>query len=204
MITREQLIQIVGKNKESIVDNVITPLNNCLEKYAINNKLRICHFLAQVLHESGAFRYTKENLNYSAEGLLKTFGKYFKTLEDAKKYERQPEKIANKVYANRYGNGSEESGDGYKYCGRGFIQTTFKSNYNNLSKSFNIDFINQPQLLEIPEWACLSAGYYWKSKNLNLLADKDALIEITKKINGGLIGLKDREGWLNICKTVLK
>jgi len=169
------------------------------EKYKINNVERISHFLAQTNYESGYMNYVEENLNYSAERLLKVFPKYFKTLDEAKEYEYKGEKIANKVYANRMGNGSEASGDGWKYRGRGLIQLTGKNNYLEFSRWYNDSkiFVDSPDLLLQPQFAVLSAFFYWDTHKLN-----DYIVEnvddyticklLTKKINGGLHGLQDR------------
>lgn len=171
-----------------------------LDKYKINTSLRLSHFFAQIKHESN-LKPINENLNYSSTGLLSTFGKYFDA-KSAAIYARNPEKIANKVYANRMGNGDENSGDGWKYKGRGFIQITGKSNYTALSKSTGKDYINNPGLLLNEADAMLSALWFWDSKNLNSLADKDDINLITKSINGGLNGLDDRKKNLNYYKTL--
>jgi len=169
------------------------------EKYKINNVERISHFLAQTNYESGYMNYVEENLNYSAERLLKVFPKYFKTLDEAKEYEYKGEKIANKVYANRMGNGSEASGDGWKYRGRGLIQLTGKKNYEKFSKWYNDSsiFVDNPDLLLQPQFAVLSAFFYWDINNLNsYIVDNENAYNIckalTKKINGGYNGLEER------------
>lgn len=202
-ITIDQLKAISNK-KEDLLNKFLPYLNEVFKNYEINSALRINHFLSQCLHESNVFSALKENLNYSAEGLLKTFKKYFKDIIEAKKYERNPEKIANHVYCNRMGNGDEKSGDGFKYIGRGILQTTGKNNYQKLKDEFKIDFIKNPELLENPEWAVKSAALYWKLNNLNILADKDDLNGITLKINGGTNGLKERGELLKKCKEVIK
>lgn len=168
------------------------------DNYGLNTKLRIAHFMAQIEHESG-LKAIAENLNYSSEGLLKTFKKYF-TLETAKLCARNPVVIANIVYANRMGNGNVISGDGYKFRGRGFIQITGKSNYESLSKDTKIDFVSNPNLLLQEANALISALWYWNKNNLNTFADKDDIITITKRINGGLNGIDDRKRLLAIYK----
>lgn len=160
-------------------------------KYKINTPLRLAHFMAQIEHESN-LKPVSENLNYSESGLLKIFGKYF-TKEKAKFYARKPEQIANIVYANRMGNGNTESGEGWKYRGRGFIQITGKSNYTKLTQSTGIDYVNNPDKLLTEADALISALWYWKKINANKLADKDDLKGITRLINGGYNGLAHRE-----------
>jgi putative chitinase len=158
--------------------------------YYINTPLRIAHFMAQIEHESG-LKPVSENLNYSKEGLLKTFSKYFNS-DNADFYARKPELIANKVYCNRMGNGDYASGDGWKYRGRGFIQITGKDNYLMLSKDTRIDYLNNPDLLLNESDSLISALWYWNKHKLNLLADKNDIKAITKSINGGFNGLPHR------------
>jgi putative chitinase len=166
------------------------------DKYRINTKLRKAHFLSQVMHESNRFKAKEENLDYSSEGLLKIFPKYFPKKSIALTYARHPEAIASKVYANRMGNGDESSRDGWKYRGRGFMQVTGKDNYIKASAALNADFINNPELLGQDKYAMLSAGWFWDKAKLNLVADKganeDVVKAITKIVNGGLNGLEDR------------
>ncbi len=194
-VTKEQL----GVTNELIVQSI----NQVLAKYSINTPLRVQHFLAQIYTESGALKVTKENLNYSNTGLLRVFGKYFTELQ-ALQYQRQPEKIANRVYANRLGNGPETSGDGWKYRGRGYIQCTGKSNYQSLSTDTNVDFVNNPEFLETIPYAALSAGWYWDKAKLNVIADKDDVVAVSKKVNGGTNGLDERKKWLEHFKKVIK
>lgn len=181
--------------------------NTLFEKYGLNTRLRIAHFMAQIEHESG-LKPISENLNYSKQGLLNTFNKYFtddilrknggiKTLGTSTLYARQPEKIANKVYANRMGNGDEESGEGWKYRGRGFLQITGKENYFRLSNDTDLDFLKNPDLLLEEPNAMISALWFWNLKGLNKLADKNDIVGITKKINGGLNGIEHRKELLN-------
>lgn len=163
--------------------------------YHVNTPLRIAHFMAQVDHESG-LKPVSENLNYSKEGLLNTFGKYFNS-DNANFYARKPELIANKVYCNRMGNGNYESGDGWKYRGRGFIQITGKDNYTMLSKDTRIDYLNNPDLLLTEADSLISALWYWNKHNINALADKNNIKAITRTINGGFNGLQDRTDLFN-------
>lgn len=154
-----------------------------LTKYSITTPLRLAHFWAQVAHESG-LKPISENLNYSAEGLLKTFKKYFNSTT-ANQYARKPEMIANRVYANRGGNGNEASGEGWKYRGKGFIQITLKNNYKSLSKDTGVDYISKPELLLNEADALISALWYWNKIKANILADKDDLDAISDLINIG-------------------
>lgn len=204
MVSPQNLINITGISDIVKITSMTNEINDTLKKYDINTPLRIAHFLAQILHESGNFKFMKENLNYSSKGLLTTFPKYFPTEEVATLYARNPDKIANKVYANRMGNGSESSGDGAKFKGRGAIQITGCENYTNLSKDLNVDFIKNPELLETTKYAMLSAGWFWNKNKLNALADKDDVLSVTKRINGGTHGLDDRKAKLEKIKAILK
>jgi len=181
--------------KGHIPDAVIAQIPDTAAKFEINTPLRLAHFLAQCGHESGGFRLTKENLNYSAKGLNGTFKKYFPTLESAAPYERKPEKIANKVYGGRMGNGPEASGDGAKFCGRGYIQLTGKDNYTAFGKSINEDMSANPEKVA-SSYALLSAAWFFSKNGLHKMADggaTDAVVtSITKRVNGGTIGLPDR------------
>jgi predicted chitinase len=185
-------------------EQYVDDLEDVLPKYGIaESKLRLAHFFSQVLHESGCMRYDMENLNYSAKALRAVFGKYFKTMRQAETYARQPEKIANRVYANRMGNGSEGSGDGWKFRGRGLIQLTGKNNY----KAF-ATWIGDDQVLVDPdrvasEYAVQSAVYYWDRHKLNNIADKDDVVRLTKRINGGVNGLAHRKELLNKANGLL-
>lgn len=185
----------LAKLKGHVPDSVIAQIPFIESNYKVNTLLRLSHFLAQCGHESANFRAVKENLNYSAEGLNKTFKKYFPTLESAKDYARQPERIASKVYANRMGNGNEASKDGFKYLGRGFIQLTGKANYLEFDKSVSEDIMGNPELVAT-KYPLASAAWFWNKNGLNEIADKgatDAIVKsITKRVNGGTIGLEDR------------
>jgi putative chitinase len=183
------------KLKGHVPDNVIAQIPGVMEKFQINTPLRLAHFLAQCGHESGGFRLTKENLNYSAKGLMGIFKKYFPNEALANQYARKPEKIANKVYGGRMGNGPETSGDGAKFCGRGYIQLTGKDNYTAFGKSINEDIAANPQWVA-EKYALLSAAWFFSKNGLHKLADggaTDAVVtQITKRVNGGTIGLPDR------------
>jgi putative chitinase len=172
----------------------LEPLKETFDKYQINTPKRQACFLGQTMHESGSFKFTRENLNYSARALMNTWPSRFPDLETASQFERQPEKIANKVYSGRLGN--TEDGDGAKYIGRGLIQVTGKENYTHCGDALGVDLIAEPHLLEEPRYAALSAGWFWNKKGLNALADegtKDSFEVMTKRINGGLLGLDDRK-----------
>jgi putative chitinase len=183
------------KLKGHIPDSVIAQIPETASKFGIDTPLRLAHFLAQCGHESGGFRLTKENLNYSAKGLKGIFTKYFKEAGLAESYERKPEKIANRVYGGRMGNGPESSGDGSKYCGRGYIQLTGKDNYVAFGKSINEDMTANPEKVST-HYALLSAAWFFTKNGLHKLADggaTDAVVtQITKRVNGGTIGLPDR------------
>jgi putative chitinase len=183
------------KLKGHVPDSVIAQIPGIKDKFEINTPLRLAHFLAQCGHESGGFRLVKENLNYSAKGLMGIFKKYFPTEALAKQYERKPEKIANKVYGNRMGNGDEASGDGTKYCGRGYIQLTGKTNYQAFFKSIGADINTDPTLVAT-QYPLASAAWFFSKNNLHKLADggaTDAVVtSVTKRVNGGTIGLADR------------
>lgn len=177
-------------------------LNKCFDKYSINTPERQACFLAQVMHESGGFKFLSENLNYSANALMRTWSSRFPDIDTAEKYANNPEKIANKVYAGRMGN--IEEGDGWKYRGRGLIQLTGRENYANFGLNAGVDVLSNPDLLATPEYATLSAGWYWNKRNLNELADKMDIEGITKKINGGLNGIEDRKARTHKVLAVLR
>lgn len=171
-----------------------------LDNAGINTPLRLAHFMAQIEHESG-LKPISENLNYSANRLRVIFPEYFISKEDAKRYDRNPEKIANKVYANRMGNGTESSGEGWKYRGRGFIQITGKENYHRLANDTDLDCLKNPDLLLEEANAMISAIWFWNLRGLNAHADKDEIKSITKRINGGYIGIEHRKELLEKYKS---
>jgi putative chitinase len=178
-------------------------LTEQFEKYEINTANRAAGFLAQCGHESNGFTVLKENLNYSADGLNKIFKKYFPTVAAATPYARNPEKIANKVYANRMGNGPESSGDGYKFRGRGAIQLTGCDNYTQFAKSVGMTVDEAVADLETLDGAIESACWFWKKNGLNAICDKDDIVTMTKRINGGTIGLEDRKKHYEHAKHLL-
>lgn len=202
MITKEKLLQIFPQaiNSPMNLDELVEGLNASSQLTTIN---RMAGFLAQAAHESAQFKVVKENLNYSAEGLRRVFGKYFPTDALAVTYARQPVKIANRVYANRMGNGDEASGEGFKFRGRGFFQVTGKENYIACGKELGVDLLTTPEALERTKPALASALWYWKSRNLNRYADSDDIRGMTKAVNGGYNGLDERTHYYLVAKKVL-
>ncbi len=183
------------KLRGHIPDAVIAQIPDTAAKFQINTPLRLAHFLAQCGHESGGFRATQENLNYSAKGLNGIFKKYFPTEASAAAYARQPQKIASKVYGGRMGNGPESTGEGYKFRGRGYIQLTGKENYTAFGKAINEDILSNPDKVAA-NYALLSAAWFFNKNGLHKMADEGAtdlvVTKITKRVNGGTIGLPDR------------
>lgn len=189
-ITKQQLQDCIGKNP--YLDQWAQALNVILPDYDIDTPQRVAAFVAQSAHESGNFIFLAENLNYKAASLRRVFGKYFPTDALAAEYEKKPAKIANRVYANRMGNGDEASGDGWRYCGRGLIQLTGKSNYQAFADSIETPVEEVSEYLQTFEGAVQSACWFWEINNLNAPADTGDIKLMTKKINGGYIGLEDR------------
>ena len=173
----------------------------CL-KYEITTPLRVCHFLAQMYVESGDFQKLVENLNYSPARLTSVWPARFPTLSAATPYAHNPQALANFVYGNRMGNGPPESGDGYRYRGRGLLMNTGRSAYQQLTDDLGHDFVNSPDDLAQVQWATMAAGWFWDTKGLNTLADNDDITRITKKINGGLTDLMDRKMALIQAKKI--
>ena len=189
ILTRDQLKQMV---KNPYIDHWYEALEQLLDDYEINTPQRVAAFVAQCAHESGNFVFIKENLNYKAASLMKTFGKYFPTADIAAQYANRPERIANRVYASRMGNGDEASGDGYRYCGRGLIQLTGRDNYTFFAGSLDIPVEEAAEYLATFEGAVQSACWFWETNNLNRYADSGDIKGLTRAINGGYIGLEDR------------
>jgi putative chitinase len=192
-LTKQQLKELLPKNP--YIDHWHHALSILLPDYEINTPKRIAAFVAQCAHESGGFMVLKENLNYRPVTLRKIFSKYFTDDAIANQYCSLPNKqeaIANRVYANRMGNGDEASGDGYRYCGRGLIQLTGKQNYTSFADSLEMAPEDVPEYLATFEGAAQSACWFWESNNLNQWADKGDILTLTKQINGGTIGLEDR------------
>ncbi len=204
LLTVDSLRHIMPNASEDHISKYFDALNSQMNKFGINTPLRIAHFIAQVAHESGSLKYSSENLNYSEKALRAVFGKYFPTDELAEAYARQPEKIANRVYANRMHNGDEASGDGWKFKGRGLIQLTGRDNYTQCGTKLRIDLINHPELLsDQPRMAVDAAVWFWNKCNLSTYADQDDIRRITKIINGGYNGLENRKAYLARAKEVL-
>lgn len=195
MITAEQLAKL------NIDSEWLEPLNDTFQRYDITTPLRMAAFIGQCHHETGGFNTLQENLNYSTAGLCKTWPSRFPTLEDAQPYNRNPDMIANKVYSGRMGN--TEDGDGALYIGRGCIQLTGKTSYTLAGDALGVDFMHSPDLVAIPKYAALTAGWFWNKRGLNKEADAKDYEGMTKKINGGVIGLDDRVSKINAALSVL-
>jgi putative chitinase len=192
--------------KGHVPDAVIAQIPDTAKKFNITNPLRLAHFLAQCGHESGGFKSVSENLNYSADGLKKIFGKYFPgNLNES--YAKQPEKIASRVYGSRMGNGDESTGEGFKFRGRGYIQLTGKQNYTNFAKFIGEDTVSNPDLVAT-KYPLASAAFFFDSNKLWSICDKGAdeatVTAVTKRVNGGTIGLPDRIKHFNEYYNLLK
>jgi putative chitinase len=188
--TKQQLKEMIPKNP--YVDQWYEAISEILPEYEITTPQRVAAFLAQCAHESGGFVFLKENLNYKAASLRRVFPKYFTDDATAAAYAGKQEMIANRVYANRMGNGDEASGDGWRYCGRGLIQLTGKNNYTFFAASLDIPVEEASEYLQTFEGAVQSACFFWEQNKLNQWADKGDILTLTKRINGGTIGLEDR------------
>jgi putative chitinase len=202
--TQHQLAEMVPGNP--YIDHWFEAIAEILPEYEINTRPRVAMFIAQCAHESGGFRAIKENLNYRAPSLRKLFSKYFPDDAMAARYagmSKKQEAIANRIYANRMGNGDEASGDGYRYCGRGLIQLTGKNNYTLFAGSLEMPVEEVPEYLATFEGAVQSACWFWETNNLNQWADKGDVLTATKRINGGTIGLEDRIKHYNHALHVL-
>lgn len=200
-LTKTQVAQLIKKD----ADEWHRLLVELLPKYEINTAIRIAAFIAQCSHESANFSVLRENLNYSAEGLNATFSKYFiRAGRDAGTYARNPEKIANVVYADRLGNGNTASGDGWRFRGRGVIQLTGRDNYTAFGKTKQLTAIETVDYLETKRGALESACWFWKTNNLNAIADSQDIVAMTKKINGGTNGLEDRKAHYKQALQILK
>ena len=201
LITRDQLAQIIPRN--AYIDQWCEALNKILPDYGIDTPQRVAAFVAQCAHESGGFNFLTENLNYRAASLRKVFPKYFPDDSLAAQYANKPEMIANRIYANRMGNGDEASGEGFKFRGRGLIQLTGKDNYTWFAASIETPLDETVEYLQTFEGAVQSACWFWETNNLNQWADKDDILTLTKRINGGTIGLEDRKKHYEHAKHVL-
>ena len=197
MISRAQLSTFTHDPDEWLI-----PLNNAMSLYEITTPAREAHFLAQCAHESGGFVHLVENLNYSPHVLLTVFPTHFKP-EEAVDFAHDPERIANRVYANRMGNGDEASGDGRAFRGRGLIQLTGRANVTRCGQALGVNLADAPELLEQPVFASLSAAWYWAMRGLNAKADVGDFVGIVKAINGGTEGIEDRAQWLAKAQSAL-
>ena len=203
MITLNQLLKINKGRNQKQCEYYLGSLNAVLPRHGVDTPLRIAHFLAQVIHESGYLLFKEENLNYASSGLRNIWPQRFPTDEIANAYARQPERIANRAYANRMGNGDEASGDGWKYRGRGLIQLTGAENYRACGQALKLDLANNPDIiLQSPDISVAVACWYWTSRNLNEWADRDDIREITRRVNGGFNGLNDRMSVLAVAKSL--
>lgn len=201
MITEQQLKQIAPNCK--IGKELVVVLNQLLPKYNINTPLRLAHFFSQYAHETMGFTKFVENTNYtSPDRLMAVFPKYFPSKIIAATYAGHPQAIANRVYADRFGNGSEQSGDGYKYRGRGLCHLTFKSNYYQFTLETGIEAIRHPELLEEIHYAVMVGCWYWNKRKINALADANDSVAVTRAINGGTNGLAERQKLLSICQFI--
>lgn len=201
-INLETFKSLFPKCKEPEI--LVNLLDNLLPTVGIDTKNRVAGFIAQCAHESGGFTIFSENLNYSAKGLMSVFKKYFPSESLANEYARKPEKIANKVYGNRMGNGPESSGDGWKYRGRGIIMTTGKANYTEFSKYSGIDIVTNPdEAFKDLTISLRTAIWFWNKNKLNTYCDSDDIIGMTKRINGGTNGLEDRKKYYEALKKSL-
>jgi putative chitinase len=186
MVNTEQLVRM------HIDPKWVDPLNETFQRFDISTLDRQSSFIGQCGHECGNFKVLEENLNYRAETLMKLWAKRFPTLEVANQYAKNPKKIANKVYSNRMGNRDEASGDGYRFRGRGCIQLTGHANYFHAGQALGVDLVMEPELVATPKYAALTAGFFWNTQKLNQYADSHDYVTMTKRINGGTIGLEDR------------
>jgi len=191
MLITPELLRVI--TTAELADTWADALDETCERFEINDPFRIAGFLSQVAHESGGFKHVKENLNYSVASLMRVWPQRFPTVEIAQRYAMNPEKIANKAYCDRMGNGDEESGDGWKFIGRGLIQLTGKNNYVAYSLACNNEALQKPEIVELPKYAAESAGWFWNVNKLNTLADAQDIGGMCKRINGGFNGLDDRQ-----------
>jgi putative chitinase len=202
MVTSEQLRQL------KIDPNLADYFNETFDRFDISSPARQACWIGQCGHECGNFRIMEENLNYRAATLLKLFPRTPKrawgfTPEEAAAYERQPQRIANRIYSNRMGNRDEASGDGWRFRGAGFLQLTGHSNFWHASQALGEDFVMQPELVRTPKYAAMTAGWFWQTHRLNQYADSGDYLTLTKRINGGTIGLEDRKKHINEALHIL-
>ncbi len=201
MLTRNELLGVMP-GAAGMADRLIPALDAAMQRFDIVSPARRAAFLAQLAHESGELRRWTEDLTYRWQRLRQVFPKYFRTDAEAQPFDRQPERIANRVYGGRLGNGNEASGEGWRYRGRGPIQLTGKDNYRSCGQGIGVDLVNEPERLESPDVGCLAAAWFWASRGLNALADAGDFVTITKRINGGTIGLEERITFWKRAKAV--
>jgi putative chitinase len=197
MVNKQQLQSM------HIDEQWVEPLNETFAKFDISTPIRQASFIGQAAHESGNFKKLQEGLSYSAERLMKIWPKRFPTLEMAQKYARNEKALANNVYANRMGNRDEASGDGFRFSGKGLFQLTGHSNFYHAGQALGVDLVMQPELVLTPKYAALTAGFFWSTHKLNQYADSRDFLMMTKKINGGIIGLDDRIKHINHALDIL-
>jgi putative chitinase len=197
MVNKEQLQSM------HIGEQWVDALNETFQRFGILSPIQQASFIGQCGHECGQFKILEENLNYKAETLMKLWKSRFPTIEVANEYARNPKKIANKVYASRMGNRDESSGDGYRFRGRGCIQLTGHANYFHAGQACGEDFVMNPDLVATPKYAAMTAGWFWSTHKLNQYADTRDFLMMTKKINGGIIGLDDRIKHINHALDIL-
>lgn len=202
MFTQEDILNVFPNADPELVDALVNAQDSLISDYGIDTEMKMSHFLAQTAHESGGFRLREENLNYSADRLMAVFPKYFRNV-DARSYHRQPEKIANHVYANRMGNGDEDSGDGYMFRGRGLIQLTGRSNYTAYAEDNDMSIDEAVEFLSTAEGAVESAAWFWNKNDISDPAEQDNIREVTRRINGGTNGLQERIKYTNKFKNLL-
>lgn len=202
-VTLDQLYNFYEDTDDTVLIKFVDPINKVIEEFEINTPQRLSMFLAQIGHESAGLTRLHENLNYKAARLTQIFPKYFRNV-DPNDYANDPEAIANRVYCSRMGNGDEESGDGYRFRGRGAIQLTGRSNYTACGEDLEVDLVNNPDYLETPEGAIRSAAWFWDQHDLNNWADKGDIATVSKKINGGTIGLEERKELYEEALTIFR
>ena len=197
------MLTVEHANSLGIQPQWVDAINTTFDKFGINTPVRQACFIGQASHECNNFRTLEENLNYKAEALMRLWSKRFPTLEIANQYAKNPQKIANKVYADRMGNRDEASGDGYRFRGRGCFQLTGHANYFHAGTACGVDFVMQPDLVATPQYAPMTAGWFWNTHELNQFADSGDYVTMTKRINGGTIGLDERVAKIQTILRVL-
>ena len=197
------MLTVEHANSLGIQPQWVDAINTTFDKFGINTPVRQACFIGQASHECNNFRTLEENLNYKAEALIRLWSKRFPTLEVANQYAKNPQKIANKVYADRMGNRDEASGDGYRFRGRGCFQLTGHANYFHAGTACGVDFVMQPDLVATPQYAPMTAGWFWATHGLNQFADSGDYVTMTKRINGGTIGLDERVAKIQTILRVL-